>query len=931
MDSSFAVKFLSECLTMSHFGNNSDRITDTLYQSKINLNPHQIQAALFAFKSPLSKGVMLCDEVGLGKTIEAGIVIKQYWLENKKNILIITPAALTRQWVQELEDKFGLPAVVMDGKNYRIEKKLGYIHLFEKKNRIIVMSLNIASSLCEKIKESKIDLVVIDEAHKLRNVYTGRNVMAGNICNAISEFKKLLLTATPLQNNLMELYGLSTIVDSQIFGDKEYFRNHFVNDYSFNKAELKNRLNLFIHRTLRSQVQKYVKYPKRITRTFEFIPSREEDLLYDEITDLIRSNPSFGTTGHSNFISIILRKLLSSSTEAVLNTLNTIKNRIEKIINGEQISYDDFDEDEEFEFEDMMDRDEPIKFDISKLKFELEKINECISLANKIDDDKKAEKLLEAIKYLFDNFNDDRNKKIIIFTESRKTQDYLYNFLIKNGFDKIVLFNGVNLDKKSKEIYEKWISKPENSIYQNNSKKNNLRAAILDNFESDSEIMIATEAGAEGLNIQFCSMMINYDLPWNPQRVEQRIGRCHRYGQKNDVVIINFLNSHNQIDERIYELLTEKFKLFDDIFGSSDEILGKLDSEFNFEKEIFNIYLNCRTPQEINNAFDELQKKYKVDITKEMKKTRELLIDNFDEDLQDVFDSILEDAEYRVKEIEERFFRLCKYALNNYASFGNYEFELFDNPLNIKSQKYVVANGDKNKVNLYIEDRNGKIITDYCKNVSLSKGVKFDISNYPFKIYELLQMKNKKGFIKFGKISIDSFEKEDYLILTGRLEDGTYLDNKLCEKLFRLSSFDDDINVNANIMNFVDKDYDVQVESVVNKSSEYNNNVLLDEIKRIDDWANDRISGIELKVELLRDERKNLQKEADSSTDAFEKIKIQNEIDRISKSIKKMWLELADNEENVENKRKEIIEKLKKESMKKVSNLIFFTMPFEVV
>ena len=935
MDSSFAAKYLSENLTVKHFGDGTDRIGETLYNSKISLNPHQIQAALFAFASPISKGVMLCDEVGLGKTIEAGIVISQYWCERKRKIIVITPASLTRQWASELEEKFNLPSVVMDKKYYNSEIRKGAVNPFEAKNKILIMSINFASNMHDEIKRSKLDLVVIDEVHKLRNVFSPSNVMANNIKNAIGSFKKVLLTATPLQNNLMELYGLSLLIDENIFGDKEYYKKHYIREYDINKLELRERLSSYIHRTLRNQVQKYVKYSKRITHTFTFTPSAEEDLLYDKITDLIHSNPTFGTLkGQSWLISMILRKLLSSSTSAVISTLETIKRRLTDILAGKEVDDSELFEDEEAELEEISSEEEIVddERDLKKVKEELASINECLSIAYTIKDDRKALKLLEALKFLFENVKEGREKKILIFTESRRTQDYLFDFLVKHGYDNTVLFNGGNTDPKTKTIYDEWISKPENATLARNSKSTNIRTALLDYFKNKADIMIATEAGAEGLNIQFCSMMINYDLPWNPQRVEQRIGRCHRFGQKNDVIVINFLNEHNQIDSRIYQLLQEKFKLFDDVFGSSDEVLGKLDSETNFEREIFNIYNNCRTPKEIDDAFDELQAKYKTDISAEMKKTRELLIDNFDEDLQQIFESLLEDAKIKIRDIEDNFWRLCKYSLFNIASFGEYRFNLNSRFGTMRPGKYIVADSNRDYINLHYNDSFGEQIVEYCKNVKLGESAIFDLSSYKYQIQELKEMIGKKGMVSFGKVIIDSFEKEEYFILSGRMENGDYIDQETISKLFRLDSKDGKkLFIPSEAIELLRADFDTSSKAAANKSIEKNNAILQEEIKKIDDWANDKIAGIELKVEILREQRKSLQKDADYTTNSVEKIKIEQEIEKISKTIKKLWLELADNEDIVDKKRKTIIQKLKAESMKKITTVHIFDMPFEVI
>ena len=189
-------------------------------------------------------------------------------------------------------------------------------------------------------------------------------------------------------------------------------------------------------------------------------------------------------------------------------------------------------------------------------------------------------------------------KKAIIFTESRRTQEYLFHLLQKNGYaDKVVLFNGTNTDGLSKTIYENWLQYDKNANSTTGSRAVDMRTAIIEHFRERGTILIATEAASEGINLQFCSLLINYDLPWNPQRIEQRIGRCHRYGQLFDVVVINFLNTRNETDCRVFELLTGKFNLFSDVFGASDEILGNLESGIEFEKRIHDIYQKMSIPR----------------------------------------------------------------------------------------------------------------------------------------------------------------------------------------------------------------------------------------------------------------------------------------------------------------------------------------------
>src|SRR5260370_37885315 len=228
------------------------------------------------------------------------------------------------------------------------------------------------------------------------------------------------------------------------------------------------------------------------------------------------------------------------------------------------------------------------------------------------------------------------SRKALIFTESRRTQQYLKTFLEANGYaGQIVLFSGSNSDAESQVIYQRWLQANQATGRATGSKAIDIRTALIEHFRDQATLMIATEGCAEGINLQFCSVVINYDLPWNPQRIEQRIGRCHRYGQKHDVVVINFLNERNEADRRVLELLTEKFSLFNGVFGASDEVLGTIESGVDFEKRILAIYQECRTPEEIDAAFRELQQEMDERIRTRMDDTRRLLFEHFDEDVHE--------------------------------------------------------------------------------------------------------------------------------------------------------------------------------------------------------------------------------------------------------------------------------------------------------
>jgi superfamily II DNA/RNA helicase len=277
------------------------------------------------------------------------------------------------------------------------------------------------------------------------------------------------------------------------------------------------------------------------------------------------------------------------------------------------------------------------KDDIAALELEIADLRAFRDLAVSISENAKGQALLQALRAGFAKASElGGAEKTIIFTESRRTQDYLVRLLSESGYDgKLVLFNGSNSDPQSKAIYEVWVQHHEGTDRVTGSRTADMRAALVDYFREKAAIMIATEAAAEGINLQFCSMVVNYDLPWNPQRIEQRIGRCHRYGQRYDVVVVNFLNKNNAADQRVYELLAEKFQLFSGVFGASDEVLGAIESGVEFEKRIVAIYQNCRSTEEIEEEFERLRTEMDTHITATMEDTRRKLLEHFDAEVHD--------------------------------------------------------------------------------------------------------------------------------------------------------------------------------------------------------------------------------------------------------------------------------------------------------
>ena len=525
------------------------------------------------------------------------------------------------------------------------------------------------------------DLVVIDEAHRLRNVYKPTNVIANTLKAALKERHKLLLTATPLQNSLLELFGLVSFIDERAFGDLQSFREQFSNLSQRQVFQtLKTRLKPICHRTLRRQVTSYIPFTRRHPVLQEFTPQQSEDHLYDLVTEYLRRpNLQALPAGQRTLMTLVLRKLLASSTFAIAGALNSISKRLKAKLGVEESTdsveqdlsqdYEALDttaEEWEEESEDTLSAE-----DRAAIAAEIADLDKFACIATSIEHNAKGDSLLVALRIAMAKAAAlGAEQKAIIFTESRRTQDYLMRVLADSPWSNgIVLFNGSNNDERSRVIYAAWLERYRGSDRVTGSRTADMRSALVDYFHDDGQIMIATEAGAEGINLQFCSLVVNYDLPWNPQRIEQRIGRCHRYGQKHDVVVVNFLNRKNDADRRVFELLSEKFQLFEGVFGASDEVLGAIESGVDFEKRINDIYQRCRKPDEIKVAFDQLQAELSSEIDEKMTQTRRKLLENFDDEVREKLRIQDERSKAVLSRFEQLLMRLTQHELKDNAEF----------------------------------------------------------------------------------------------------------------------------------------------------------------------------------------------------------------------------------------------------------------------
>lgn len=959
----YHAKYFAYELTRKLPSNNLGKLTSSLQDAQVDLNPHQVEAALFAFQSPLSQGAILADEVGLGKTIEAGIILSQQWAERKRKLLIISPSNLRKQWNQELADKFFLPSVILETKSFNEQLKAGNFNPFNQENNIVICSYHFAKNKAIYIEQTQWDIVIIDEAHRLRNVYKASNKIGNVIKDAIQKRKKVLLTATPLQNSILELYGLVSIIDDFIFGDLKSFKSQYSRQLDEgNYDELKSRLLPICHRTLRRQVLEYINYTERRAFCEEFTPSSEEHQLYEWVSEYLQRPKLYALpNSQRQLMTLILRKLLASSTYAIFGTLDTLVKKLEKIIIKNDVDlfslleqdYEALGEINEEWVEDETEISNEIEYtpeDLEAINVEISDLKKYRDLAQKITKNSKAEHLFTALEKAFQQLEKlGANQKALIFTESRRTQEFLYNILEARGYkDRVVQFNGTNTDVKSKEIYKNWLIEHKGTDKITGSPTADKRAALVDYFREDATIMIATEAAAEGINLQFCSLIVNFDMPWNPQRIEQRIGRCHRYGQKHDVVVVNFLNIKNAADQRVYELLDQKFQLFDGVFGSSDEVLGAIGNGVDFEKRIAQIYNDCRTVEEIKSAFDNLQEELRPEISEKIQTVRTTLLEHFDEEVKEKLKSNLLETKKHLNTFEEKLWKTTQYYLNGFAEFSeDYSFRLIKNPFpneNIHSGPYMILKpkeGQK-KSDIFIPDdtniyrighKLAQRILKTCKtNETLTKEVVFDYTGTPTKVTLLESYIGKSGWLQVQHLCINSFEEEDYVLIACYAEDGEIIPSETAQRFFSLYAAENELLELTNDVSTAFKDLIYRErKEIISENANRNRDFFDVEMDKLDQWADDMKISLEKEIRDLDAEIKLRKAEAKKMLNLEAKVKSQRQIKELEKKRSEKRQTLFSAQDDIDDKKETLLSDIEKRLNQKIEQKELFTIKWKMI
>lgn len=962
-------KFFAHQLTKRLSSDDPEKLSQTLFNATVDLNPHQVEAALFAFRSPLSWGALLADEVGLGKTIEAGLIMSQLWAERKRQILCIVPAAIRKQWNRELLEKFFIDSTILEAKSYNKLKKMDVVNPFDQPGRVVICSFQFAKSKIEDVERVSWDLVCVDEAHRLRNVYKKTNKIARAIRDAIQDRPKILLTATPLQNSLMELFGLVSFLDPHLFGSEESFRSQYATRSSAASdtqlAHLRGRIGPVCQRTLRRQVTEYVPYTNRISITQDFTPTPDEVRLYDAVSDYLQRPELVALpSGPRQLITLVLRKILASSSFAIGSTLGKMVSRLRLQQKEAEVRLatsvadfvgDDIDEIDELEEEwsgsnGPDDDEDNVRIDpaqqqmlIQRIGAEIRELQGYADLAQGITENAKGTALITALEKGFEKARElNAPEKALIFTESRRTQLYLTGLLEGSGYrGQVATFNGTNTDPKSKGIFNDWLDRHEGEDCVTGSASADMRSALVEYFRDEATIMIATESAAEGVNLQFCNLVVNYDLPWNPQRVEQRIGRCHRYGQKHDVVVINFINRKNEADQRVFQLLSEKFRLFDGVFGASDHVLGTLESGVDFERRISGIYQQCRLPEDINSAFDALQQELEDQINTRMEDTRTKLLENFDEDVHEKLRMRKAKTDSLKSRFEKLLWQLSIYELNGHATFddGQYTFSLNSLPDTVEAEvplgRYRMINTEGDPADHHYRVGHPLVmsILDTAKARDLPpREVTFDHSGHPTKISIVKQRCGQSGWLRASLLSVNSLEVKETVVTSAFNDDGESLDAEVCERMLTVKAEPgDSVVVSDDVTSRLDAEYDTAKSAHLEEARGRDLKFFQDEEEKFERWAEDVKENLETELKEIAAEIRSLKRESRAASNLDEKVTLQKRIRGMEKKQSQRRKHLFDAQDLVDQRRDELISQTHERLKQSVKTEHLFTIRWSIV
>lgn len=928
--------------------------------ARIDANPHQIDAVIFALARLREGGCILADEVGLGKTIEAGLVIAQLIAEGARRILLITPKPLLGQWRQELYQLFNIDAI-------EAEPRIGG---FDGEGVFIIgrEAVGGVKGRDALLLSEEFDLCVIDEAHEVfAGIYKRFGKMgeyrddvshaqtAGRLREVLNASRTpvLLLTATPMQNSLVELWGLVQYVDplGTLLGNLATFREVFcgVDDRQLatgQEEELRRRLQVVLQRTLRREAQDFLEKPfvGREARLFEYTMSPAEKALYDDVTKYLLEPGILAFQGRQRQLLLLgFHRRMASSTRALAVSLERVATRLRRMLEGDVTPQSDqedslsllsdLEEDGDESPDAVTDGEENLAIDSTSLRAELSRVEGYIERARNLgSDDSKFRALLQSLRFVTERAGGSHGAaKLVIFTESLVTQNYLRERLVESRLitnDEITLFSGTNDSPRAHEALQRWLVEVPQGEGAKINREIATRLALVHEFKTRTRVFISTEAGAKGLNLQFCDTIVNYDLPWNPQRIEQRIGRCHRYGQQHDVTVINFLAKDNLAQVLTFQILSEKLELFGTVLDASDQVLHRVSDNLrgevlvsvlgnDFEAELRRIYERARTLDEVTEELQALRDKVVEErrrFEEAHARTSDLIEKRLEEGIQSVFRGHKERVPGALAELDRDLESVVISYLDALAIPYEIEDVVGETLLHVGSSPLlpeelrdgINAAVGPSKEHTSLNLSHPLVHAAVTETRALASRVSARVRPTEDAPAALRELAGQRGRLRLIKLSFDGFERVELLVPIFLLEGGQLLSQSLTEMLLRgamrdsstplITSIDDDALQDAtdetlfSIQSSVDADEQKRFQSAVQQA---------------DRFIEDRLLVLRRRRQVLEDRIDEARIRRDGATGS----EARSEAERLLLGLETALAEVAGSIERLENREDETFQK----------------------
>jgi adenine-specific DNA-methyltransferase len=666
-------------------------------------------------------------------------------------------------------------------------------------------------------------------------------------------------------------------------------------------------------------VREYVRFTNRIPLTQDFVPSAMEQELYDLVSAYLQREDLIAVPrGQRALITLVLRRLLASSTFAIADTLRALQERLER---GERADAsamlgDDFEALDELS-EELIDntRDDlaaPRAPTAEVRQRELAELKRYVRLADGITRNAKGEALVAALDTAFAQVARlGGHRKAVIFTESRRTQRYLAQLLSERGWaGEVVTIDGQNTDAASRALLADWQKRHAGESVVTGSRAADTRSAIVEAFRDRAAILVATEAAAEGVNLQFCSLVVNYDLPWNPQRVEQRIGRCHRYGQAFDVVVLNLVNSANAADRRVFELLSTKFRLFEGVFGASDGILGALESGVDIERRIASVYQRCRTAQAIEAEFDALQAELDAEIADRMASTRNAVLEHFDADVLSRLQIHRDQAQAALEDHQRLLWLLARHELADLAAFSGaeprFEYHGDDAPRGGYHLHWPEAErrGDR-------FFRSDDVLAQLCIQRAGTRAlvpgvVEISLSKHPVRVSALEPFVGVGGWLECGEVEVHAVQEERHVVCAAITDDGFRLD---VDQVVRLLSVAASVAREAApvVASELAACREEVIRGVVAQVEQRNGLWYDEEVAKLDLWADDLRLSLERELKELDVRIAEVRREGRAAESLAAKLGVQQELKALESKRSEARRRLFDAQDEIVRRRDDLI------------------------